>query len=100
MDDSVQPNLNFAQQIDMEAPGVTTFIFPETQFITVTAYQNQQITRLKIDRNPFAKGFRNSGRNNKSQYDQNAAPLPGFMILVLIRVITVQEPTLTMQRAD
>jgi hypothetical protein len=100
MDDSVQPNLNFAQQIDMEAPGVTTFIFPETQFITVTAYQNQQITRLKIDRNPFAKGFRNSGRNNKSQYDQNAAPLPGFKILVLIRVITVQEPMLTMQRAD
>uniref|UniRef100_A0A4W5NXG2 T-box transcription factor 18 n=1 Tax=Hucho hucho TaxID=62062 RepID=A0A4W5NXG2_9TELE len=26
-------------------------------------YQNQQITRLKIDRNPFAKGFRDSGRN-------------------------------------
>ncbi|XP_070592258.1 T-box transcription factor TBX15 [Erythrolamprus reginae] len=43
--------------------GVKTFHFPETVFTTVTAYQNQQITRLKIDRNPFAKGFRDSGRN-------------------------------------
>uniref|UniRef100_A0A8B9G4K2 T-box transcription factor 15 n=1 Tax=Amazona collaria TaxID=241587 RepID=A0A8B9G4K2_9PSIT len=44
--------------------GVKTFNFPETVFTTVTAYQNQQITRLKIDRNPFAKGFRDSGRNS------------------------------------
>ncbi|KAL0963595.1 hypothetical protein UPYG_G00308370 [Umbra pygmaea] len=43
--------------------GVKSFSFPETVFTTVTAYQNQQITRLKIDRNPFAKGFRDSGRN-------------------------------------
>lgn len=39
-----------------------TFLFPDTVFTTVTAYQNQQITRLKIDSNPFAKGFRDSGR--------------------------------------
>ncbi|XP_051878244.1 T-box transcription factor TBX22-like [Pristis pectinata] len=43
--------------------GLHTFAFPETEFTTVTAYQNQQITRLKIDRNPFAKGFRDPGRN-------------------------------------
>nr|DBA22376.1 TPA: hypothetical protein GDO54_013408 [Pyxicephalus adspersus] len=35
-----------------------TFTFPETQFIAVTAYQNAEITQLKIDHNPFAKGFR------------------------------------------
>ncbi|XP_047501835.1 eomesodermin homolog [Penaeus chinensis] len=35
-------------------------VFQETVFITVTAYQNQQITRLKIDSNPFAKGFRDT----------------------------------------
>ncbi|XP_067903116.1 T-box transcription factor TBX22-like [Heterodontus francisci] len=46
--------------------GVQTFAFPETEFTTVTAYQNQQITRLKIDRNPFAKGFRDPGRNRVS----------------------------------
>ncbi|XP_043913620.1 T-box transcription factor TBX22 [Protopterus annectens] len=43
--------------------GVYTFSFKETEFTTVTAYQNQQITKLKIDRNPFAKGFRDPGRN-------------------------------------
>uniref|UniRef100_A0A452V2P2 T-box domain-containing protein n=1 Tax=Ursus maritimus TaxID=29073 RepID=A0A452V2P2_URSMA len=47
--------------------GVKAFSFPETVFTTVTAYQNQQITRLKIDRNPFAKGFRDSGRNRSCQ---------------------------------
>ncbi|XP_012945362.1 putative uncharacterized protein DDB_G0291608 [Aplysia californica] len=45
----------------------TTVVFDETQFIAVTAYQNEQITKLKIDNNPFAKGFRENGggRNNK-----------------------------------
>ncbi|XP_051968458.1 eomesodermin-like [Xyrauchen texanus] len=44
-----------------------TFVFPETQFIAVTAYQNADITQLKIDHNPFAKGFRDS-------YDMLYAP--------------------------
>lgn len=35
-----------------------TFIFSETKFIAVTAYQNHRITQLKIASNPFAKGFR------------------------------------------
>ncbi|NWI12880.1 TBX22 factor, partial [Crypturellus soui] len=71
----------------LPAAGVRTFSFGETEFTTVTAYQNQQvprdparrpphpasripprycfpqITKLKIDRNPFAKGFRDPGRN-------------------------------------
>ncbi|XP_041457013.1 T-box transcription factor TBX1-like isoform X2 [Lytechinus variegatus] len=34
------------------------FIFSETQFTAVTAYQNHRITQLKIASNPFAKGFR------------------------------------------
>ncbi|KAM9425387.1 T-box transcription factor TBX21 [Pholidichthys leucotaenia] len=37
-----------------------TLVFPETQFIAVTAYQNADITQLKIDHNPFAKGFRDN----------------------------------------
>lgn len=35
-----------------------TFIFSETKFTAVTAYQNHRITQLKIASNPFAKGFR------------------------------------------
>uniref|UniRef100_A0A1I8IA07 T-box domain-containing protein n=1 Tax=Macrostomum lignano TaxID=282301 RepID=A0A1I8IA07_9PLAT len=37
---------------------IRTFVFPETKFYAVTAYQNQRITQLKIASNPFAKGFR------------------------------------------
>ncbi|CAG07599.1 unnamed protein product [Tetraodon nigroviridis] len=45
--------------------GQHSFVFPETQFITVTAYQNNKITELKINANPFAKGFREDGMNSK-----------------------------------
>jgi len=51
-----------------------TFVFPETVFTAVTAYQNQLITKLKIECNPFAKGFRDSSRLN--EYD-DAPPGPG-----------------------
>ncbi|UYV64465.1 H15 [Cordylochernes scorpioides] len=47
---------------NLEQEDFKTFIFEETQFTAVTAYQNQLITRLKIDSNPFAKGFRDSSR--------------------------------------
>ncbi|KAG8432372.1 hypothetical protein GDO86_016854 [Hymenochirus boettgeri] len=43
---------------DTSQPGrVQTFTFPETQFIAVTAYQNTDITQLKIDHNPLPKDF-------------------------------------------
>ncbi|KAG8236095.1 hypothetical protein J437_LFUL000457 [Ladona fulva] len=47
---------------DLEAEEYKTFVFPESVFTAVTAYQNQLITKLKIDSNPFAKGFRDSSR--------------------------------------
>ena len=31
---------------------------PDTEFMAVTAYQNSEVTKLKIQKNPFAKGFR------------------------------------------
>ncbi|XP_049432726.1 T-box transcription factor TBX4 isoform X2 [Epinephelus fuscoguttatus] len=37
-----------------------THVFHETAFISVTSYQNHKITQLKIENNPFAKGFRGS----------------------------------------
>ncbi|XP_041779327.1 T-box protein H15-like isoform X1 [Anopheles merus] len=48
---------NELQEVDHK-----TYVFPETVFTAVTAYQNQLITKLKIDSNPFAKGFRDSSR--------------------------------------
>ncbi|KAH3772349.1 hypothetical protein DPMN_173686 [Dreissena polymorpha] len=53
---------NLPSVTSLEAEEFKTFIFPETTFIAVTAYQNQLITKLKIDSNPFAKGFRDSTR--------------------------------------
>lgn len=40
------------------------FVFPETKFMAVTAYQNHRITQLKIASNPFAKGFRDCDPND------------------------------------
>ena len=39
------------------AQQVWTFPFPPTQFVAVTAYQNEDVTALKIKHNPFAKAF-------------------------------------------
>ncbi|KTF83832.1 hypothetical protein cypCar_00031717 [Cyprinus carpio] len=61
-----QPRLHIVEvkEDGTEDPFMTSksqmFVFPETQFIAVTAYQNADITQLKIDHNPFAKGFRDN----------------------------------------
>ncbi|XP_073494919.1 MAX gene-associated protein isoform X2 [Phyllobates terribilis] len=54
----VVPAEKASEVIQLNGPDVHTFTFPQTEFIAVTAYQNFQITQLKIDCNPFAKGFR------------------------------------------
>ncbi|XP_038868903.1 T-box transcription factor TBX3-like [Salvelinus namaycush] len=47
-----------------------TYVFSETEFIAVTAYQNDKITQLKIDNNPFAKGFRDTGNGRREKRKQ------------------------------
>ncbi|KAF5286564.1 hypothetical protein FQA39_LY16247 [Lamprigera yunnana] len=68
-----------------------TYVFKETEFIAVTAYQNEKITQLKIDNNPFAKGFRDTGAGKRekkqamlaarhtSDSDKISHPLPARM---------------------
>ncbi|XP_078503049.1 T-box transcription factor T isoform X2 [Lissotriton helveticus] len=64
---------------------ITSHSFPETQFIAVTAYQNEEITALKIQHNPFAKAFLDAkersdhkdmledvGDNQQSGYSQSS----------------------------
>ncbi|XP_035690443.1 T-box transcription factor TBX5-like [Branchiostoma floridae] len=58
-----QPRLHIVQasennKFELKKTCFRTFIFPETEFMAVTSYQNHQITQLKIEHNPFAKGFR------------------------------------------
>lgn len=50
---------------------VMTFPFPETQFIAVTAYQNEEVTSLKIKYNPFAKAFLDAKERPDSIYNQS-----------------------------
>ncbi|KAM9294408.1 LOW QUALITY PROTEIN: MAX gene-associated protein [Gastrophryne carolinensis] len=69
----VIPADKITEVIQLNGPGVHTFTFPQTEFFAVTAYQNIQITQLKIDCNPFAKGFRDGtvvGRPTKDGVPQ------------------------------
>jgi hypothetical protein len=53
---------------------IKTFNFPPTKFIAVTAYQNEDVTSLKIKYNPFAKAFLdkpNGSGNGINQHTQN-----------------------------
>ena len=64
-----QPRFHLVRASDiLQLPYSTfrTYVFNETKFYAVTAYQNEKITQLKIDHNPFAKGFRDTGAG-KSQ---------------------------------
>nr|CAB3266862.1 T-box transcription factor Tbx6b [Phallusia mammillata] len=45
---------------------MSTFSFSQTTFFTVTAYQNHEVTKLKIANNPFARGFRCDGGKTKN----------------------------------
>ena len=59
-----QPRFHLVRASDiLQLPYSTfrTYVFKECQFIAVTAYQNEKVTQLKIDHNPFAKGFRDTG---------------------------------------
>ena len=71
---------------DIEKEEFRTFVFPETQFTAVTAYQNQCITKLKIESNPFAKGFRDTNSDMDDgpysmtpHYMPGMPPMPGGM---------------------
>uniref|UniRef100_A0A8C5CL21 T-box domain-containing protein n=1 Tax=Gadus morhua TaxID=8049 RepID=A0A8C5CL21_GADMO len=55
------PRLHVIPVLDGDGPTSMTFTFPQTEFVTVTTYQNPWIIQLKINHNPFAKGFREEG---------------------------------------
>ncbi|XP_066518129.1 T-box transcription factor TBX6L [Hoplias malabaricus] len=69
-----QPRLHIVQAPDpcrVQPGAYLRFTFPEAAFLAVTAYQNHEITKLKIDHNPFAKGFRDNGLNRKRFRDKD-----------------------------
>ncbi|XP_071946917.1 uncharacterized protein [Antedon mediterranea] len=48
------------EEEDIELNKAVHFAFDITSFVAVTAYQNENITQLKIHNNPFAKAFRDT----------------------------------------
>ncbi|PNJ66438.1 T-box transcription factor TBX21 isoform X2 [Pongo pygmaeus] len=78
-----QPRLHIVEVNDGEpeaacnASNTHIFTFQETQFIAVTAYQNAEITQLKIDNNPFAKGFRENFESMYTSVDTGIPSPPG-----------------------
>ncbi|XP_069572282.1 uncharacterized protein magl [Brachyistius frenatus] len=65
-----------ADQPVVVGPESMTFTFPQTEFMSVTTYQNFRITQLKINHNPFAKGFREDGNNPRlNKLTADAPPL-------------------------
>ncbi|CAO4369321.1 unnamed protein product [Caenorhabditis nigoni] len=46
---------------------VTSVRFDYTAFIAVTAYQNEAVIKLKVQYNPFAKGFREGGQGERKR---------------------------------
>ncbi|PSN46611.1 hypothetical protein C0J52_17804 [Blattella germanica] len=55
-------------KVGSELRRIVTYPFPETQFIAVTAYQNEEVTALKIKHNPFAKAFLDAKERPESFY--------------------------------
>ncbi len=52
----------------------------DTTFIVVSAYQNVKLTQLKIDNNPFAKGFHFKKTSFCVHSSQESQPLDRFMM--------------------
>ncbi|VDP16342.1 unnamed protein product [Heligmosomoides polygyrus] len=51
----------------------SSFRFDFMTFIAVTAYQNSEVTQLKISYNPFAKGFREGSERDRKRTSTSPA---------------------------
>lgn len=63
---------------------VLTYRYPETQFIAVTAYQNEEVTNLKIKYNPFAKAFLDAKERPADPQTYPQCKLTDYRLLTLI----------------
>ncbi|VDK44744.1 unnamed protein product [Anisakis simplex] len=68
---------------------------PVMDFIAVTAYQNQNIIKLKIEHNPFAKGFREGSERKRSLSNS-----PSEMKLLELSVLNYSSPSPSSKRVS
>ncbi|CAB0030360.1 unnamed protein product [Trichogramma brassicae] len=74
-----EPRVHLVRVGNEEQRTVLTYRFPETQFIAVTAYQNEEVTSLKIKYNPFAKAFLDAKERPTDSQPYAQYPGPWFM---------------------
>lgn len=65
----------------------TSLLLPETTFVAVSAYQNSEVIKLKIDHNPFAKAFK---------YQDKAVIMDHFTVVSSPKGITSKQPVSTL----
>lgn len=70
LEKNLPPEANLLDYIQTNRLRASTFSFSITSFITVTAYQNPSITRLKIQSNPFAKGDREIAKMAMDRFEK------------------------------
>lgn len=81
-----QPRVHIVQCDDIyKVPwcAFRTMIFQETEFFAVTAYQSEKITQLKIEHNPFAKGFREPGTATQAAEERHESKDINHVIIAL-----------------
>jgi len=67
-----QTRIHVIRMDSLEPRRVYTFDFPQTEFIAVTAYQNEEVTKLKVKHNPFAKAFQEARDEPKPKRNENS----------------------------
>lgn len=66
-------------RVNSEHRRVIPYPYPETQFIAVTAYQNEEVTSLKIKYNPFAKAFLDAKERPDAIYSRDGSNYGWFL---------------------
>lgn len=66
-------------RVNSEHRRVIPYPYPETQFIAVTAYQNEEVTSLKIKYNPFAKAFLDAKERPDAIYSRDGSNYGWFI---------------------
>lgn len=66
-------------RVNSEHRRVIPYPYPETQFIAVTAYQNEEVTSLKIKYNPFAKAFLDAKERPDAIYSRDSSSYGWFL---------------------
>ncbi|KAK2193145.1 hypothetical protein NP493_14g01019 [Ridgeia piscesae] len=71
-----QPRVHILRVGEGVQKTVASHSYPETQFVAVTAYQNEEITALKIKYNPFAKAFQDAKERPDQRESNGCDDLP------------------------